>query len=235
MHRGAHLLGRQLSSSAAPVVFQQHWGPPGAGVPARAVLRAAGGPGPYGKDSSALCYVCILIVCCNLACEAFVPNALLCLFAVAASGCRCSDLELHSCPLATTLKRQAARSAAITFPWALPRKCQCWGALGEITNHQRHLETCRAQKTWLYCGNKLHKSRAGQMQPVSSTEGGHSRWALPQGSVIVLPNMSLSHTLKSMILPSNLLLLWSLFPHLFVLVPLGTWQCWEPVKRLHRT
>lgn len=39
--------------------------------------------------------------------------------------------------------------------------------------------------------------------------------------------------LKSMRLPSNLPLLWPLIPHLLVLAPLGTWECWELVKRLH--
>ena len=36
---------------------------------------------------------------------------------------------------------------------------------------------------------------------MNSTEGGHSGRALPKGSVLVLPNMSPSHMLKSMCLP----------------------------------
>ena len=86
MHTGAHLLGRQLSSSASPVEIQQHWSPLGAWVPARVVLRSAGprtftGSGAAGKDSSALCCVCLLIVCCNLAHKAsycFLSQKLLC-------------------------------------------------------------------------------------------------------------------------------------------------------------
>lgn len=162
---------------------------------------------------------------------------LLCLkypFVAICSGCRrCSDLELDSFPLATMLKNQAVGSAAITYPWAFPRKRLCRGASGETVNHWRHLETDRTQRTWLSCGNKLHKSRAGQKQPVNGTEGGHRRRALPKGSVFVLPNMSHSHMLKSMRLPSNLPLLWPLFPHLLVLAPSGTWKCWELVKKLH--
>lgn len=108
--------------------------------------------GAAGQDSPALCYVCLLIVCRNLAHKAiyllpFVSDPLLWPFAVAATGCQCSDVALDSFPLAKTLKKQVVGSAAIIYPWAFPSKCLCWGGSGETISHQRRLETDRTQKT----------------------------------------------------------------------------------------